>query len=123
MPPSIQRRPPMVTGGHTPGTAQLAATASISPTPCPAPNARNSPDPVSTAVISSRRAGHSSPGTRLAITARRPASGMVRAVVASRPIWARACTGSRCRSTAQAYRAMCWGRSRAAPPGRPPGAS
>ncbi len=32
-PPSMYRLPPIVTGGQTPGTAELAATASTRPTP------------------------------------------------------------------------------------------
>src|SRR6266508_5435066 len=71
MPPSTQRRPLMVTGGQTPGTAQLAPTASTRDTPLSRSNARNSPDPASTAVISSRRSGQSRTGRRDSITARR----------------------------------------------------
>ena len=84
----------MLTGGQTPGTAQLAPTASTRLTPLASVNVANSPVTASTAVISSRRAGHSSAGTRAAITSRRPASGPVRAARAIRPILARARTGS-----------------------------
>ncbi len=58
----------MVTGGQTPGTAQLAPTASTRLTPLPAWNAVNSPVTASIAVMSSRRPGHSSDGTPAAIT-------------------------------------------------------
>jgi hypothetical protein len=103
MPPSTHRRSPIVTGGHTSGTAQLAATASTSGTPSSAPNVRNSPVCASTAVTSSRRAGHSCDGSRAAMTARRSASGTVGASSASRPRCARPASGClRCRTIAEA---------------------
>ena len=57
MPPSMSRRPFTVTGGQTPGTAQLAVTASSSRTPEDASKGRNSPSAVSTAVIDELRRG------------------------------------------------------------------
>lgn len=59
LPPSIQRRPATVTGGHTRGTAQLAATASRSVTPERASNASTCPLSASTAAIRRSRAGQS----------------------------------------------------------------
>ncbi len=64
-------RPWIVTGGRTPGTAQLAATASISPMPLCALNTHSSQVAVSTALIDNARAGQSFEGTprRSAISA------------------------------------------------------
>src|SRR3954466_4712894 len=74
MPPSTQRRPSMVTGGYTPGTAQLAATACTSGTPEPRSNVRNSPVSASTAVMTRARAGHCVLTSREPITSSRSCS-------------------------------------------------
>lgn len=109
----------MVTGGHTPGTAQLAPTASTSDTPLSASNTTNSPDAASTAVTSNRRAGQSRCGSRASITARRDASDGVRAATAIAPIRARDRTASRVRPPAHTSRATAANPNRAAtsPPG------
>jgi len=93
-PPSMKRRPPMVTGGQIPGTAQLAPTASTSPASPAESNTMNSPVCASTAVTSRGRAGQSLVGSRASNTLRRSASGMVRAASAQRPSRARPRTGS-----------------------------
>ena len=49
-PPSMYRRPPIVTGGQMPGTAELAATASTRLTPDEASKTASSPETQSTAV-------------------------------------------------------------------------
>ena len=67
----------VVTGGQIPGTAQLAATASISGTPEVRSKARNSPVTASTAVTSSSRSVHSCTDRRDSMTARRADSGTV----------------------------------------------
>ena len=79
-PPSMYRRSPIVTGGHAPGTAQLAATASISSTPDFRSNATSSPVPMSIAVMRRSRSGQSCDGNRWAITSRRTASDTVAVV-------------------------------------------
>ena len=95
MPPSIHFSPPMLTGGHTPGTAQLAATASTRDTPSLRSNTRNSPVRALTAVSLSARSGHSCEGSRDAMTARRAASSMVFAPSARLPIAWPSRSGSR----------------------------
>ena len=79
IPPSMNRRSPMVTGGQTPGTAQLAPTASTRPASPAASNTTNSPVRASTAVTFRDWAGQPPVGSRASITLRRSASGMVRA--------------------------------------------
>jgi len=71
-----------VTGGQTPGTAQLAVTASTRLTPECASKTANSPVPASTAVSWILRSGQSRLGNRDSITARRTASGTVTAASA-----------------------------------------
>jgi len=85
IPPSIHRRPLIRTGGQTPGTAQLALTASIRLTPLAASNVAHSPVSASTAVITSRWAGHSWLGSQASITARRSASSSGGEARATRP--------------------------------------
>ena len=85
-PPSMNRRPPIVTGGHTTGTAQLAATASTNDTPLSRPNTTRSPVSTSIAVTWSRRSGHRCDGSRCSITQRRTSSATVRADTALLPI-------------------------------------
>jgi hypothetical protein len=85
MPPSIHRRPLSRTGGQTPGTALLALTASIRLTPLELSKVPHSPVSASTAVISSRWAGHSWLGSQAPITARRSASASGGEARASRP--------------------------------------
>ena len=58
-PPSIYRRSPIVTGGHAPGTAQLAATASTRSTPDARSKPTSSPVPMSIAVMRISRSGQS----------------------------------------------------------------
>jgi hypothetical protein len=58
-PPSTSRVPAAVTGGYTPGTAQLAATAVTSGTPLSRSRTWNDPSRASTAVI--RRTGRPGP--------------------------------------------------------------
>src|SRR5918992_3389030 len=84
-PPSTYRRPSIVAGGHTPGTAQLAVTASTRLTPDPLPKTRGSPLSASTATIFSARTGHAWDGSRDSITARRSGSGTVAAASAHLP--------------------------------------
>src|SRR5579875_19223 len=62
IPPSMYRRPSMVTGGNTPGTAQLDATARWRGTPASASQTRNSPVSASTAV-QRYRSGQAMPST------------------------------------------------------------
>ena len=95
MPPSIKRRPLMVTGGQTPGTAQLAPTASTRSTPLPESNVASSPVSTSTAVMSRFPVGQSWVPSRAATTARRSAAGSVRDRTAIRPSRIRALTGFR----------------------------
>lgn len=97
-PPSIHRCPPMLTGGHTPGTAQLALTASTRPAPLVSSKAVRRPVTASTAVIISRRAGQSWQTRRRAIASRRPGPDAARAVMARRPIRTPKSTASRERS-------------------------
>ena len=86
MPPSIHRRPLSRTGGQTPGTALLALTASIRLDPAgELSNVPHSPVSASTAVISSRWAGHSWLGSQAPITARRSASASGGEARATRP--------------------------------------
>jgi hypothetical protein len=94
-PPSMKRRFPMVTGGQTPGTAQLAPTASTRPASPAESNTTNSPVRASTAVTLSILAGQPLAGSRASNTVRRSASGMVRTASAQWPIRARARSGSR----------------------------
>src|SRR6266536_3876257 len=84
----------MVTGGATPGTAQLAATASSRGTREPRSQTTSSPLAVSTAVISSRRSGQSGAGRRARMTSSRSASGTVGADSAIAPTRARSSRGS-----------------------------
>src|ERR1022692_1766605 len=84
----------MLTGGQTPGTAQLAPAASIP---------LNSPVAASTAVIWSRAAGHSLIGILDSMTARRLASGCVLTRSAIAPILALATAGSLVNAIARAY--------------------
>ena len=93
MPPSMKRRSPIVTGGQTPGTAQLAPTASTRPASPAASNTANSPVRASTAVTLSARAGQVLLYSRSSNTFRRSASGMVGAASAHLPIRARARAG------------------------------
>jgi len=93
MPPSIHRRPLSVTGGQTPGTAQLALTASIRLTPLELSNVADSPVSASTAVMSRRWVGHSWLGSQAPITARRCASASGGEARASRPSRLRARAG------------------------------
>ena len=72
----------MLTGGQMPGTAQLAATASIRFTPDSRSKTRVWPVSASTATSSIRRDGHSGEGSRELTAARRSASGTVRAASA-----------------------------------------
>ena len=92
-PPSMKRRFPMVTGGQTPGTAQLAPTASTRLASPAESNTTNSPVRASAAVTLSILAGQPLAGSPAWNTLRRAASGMVRAASAQWPIRARA--GSR----------------------------
>jgi hypothetical protein len=62
----------MLTGGQTPGTAQLAATAAASVIPESRVKITGSPDSASTAGSRTTRPGHSWTGRRAAIAARRP---------------------------------------------------
>ena len=88
MPPSMHRRPassPLrVIVGQTPGTAQLAATASTRGTPQDASRASSAPSAVSIVVTTSRASGQR-------VTPRRPAM-----------ISSRSCSGTRLASRAQA---------------------
>ena len=86
---SMNRRSPMVTGGQTPGTAQLAATASTRSMSPAESNTTKWPVRASTAVTLSILAGQSLAGSRAWNTLRRSASGMVRAASAQQPIRAR----------------------------------
>ena len=76
-PPSMKRRSPIVTGGHAPGTAQLAATASTNPTLECRSSTTSSPVAVSIAVTRSTRSGQSCAGSRWAMTSRRTGSATV----------------------------------------------
>ncbi|MGO8893080.1 MAG: alpha/beta fold hydrolase, partial [Streptosporangiaceae bacterium] len=87
--------PELAAAGQTPGTAQLAPTASTRPASPAESNTTNSPVRASTAVTLSTLAGQSLTGSRASNTLRRSASGMVRAASAQWPIRARARTGSR----------------------------
>ena len=84
-PPSMYRRPPMVTGGQMPGTAELAATASTRLTPDEASKTVSSPETQSTAVSFVGVTGHSRDGSRDSITAIRSGSVTVSASSANRP--------------------------------------
>ena len=90
----------MVTGGHTPGTAQLAPTASTRLARPAESNTANSPVRASTAVTFSAREGQTLAGSRSSMTFRRSASGMVGTASAHLPIRARACFGYRLVCTA-----------------------
>ena len=69
IPPSMYCRPPMLTGGQIPGTAQLAATASANPTPESRSNILVSPVSASTATTARGLAGQSCRGcSRAAMT-------------------------------------------------------
>src|ERR1035441_1030625 len=81
----MYRRPSIVAGGHMPGTAQLAVTASTKLTPDPFSNTRGAPLSASTATIFNARTGHSWDGSRDSITARRSGSGTVAASSANLP--------------------------------------
>ena len=85
IPPSIHRRPLIGTGGQTPGTAQLALTASIRLTPLAESNVAHSPVSASTAAIISRWAGDSWLGSQAPITAWRSASASGGEARATRP--------------------------------------
>jgi len=105
-PPSTYRHSPTVAGGHTPGTAQLAATASTRSTPLRGVKTTTSPVAASTAGIRTSRAGQAATGRRASIAVRRTASVTVSAARANAPT-------RRCRSAssvagpiAAAYRAM-----------------
>src|SRR6185369_7896498 len=93
----------MVTGGHTVGTAQLAATASTMDTPESLSNVTNSPS-TDTAVMSSFAAGHSCELSRDAITALRSSSPMVFVFSAIAPMRAIAARSSRERRAATPQR-------------------
>ena len=84
-PPSMYRRPSIVTGGQMPGTAELAATASTRLTPDAASKTVSSPDTQSIAVSFIGVTGHSRDGSRDSITASRSGSGTVSASSANRP--------------------------------------
>jgi alkanesulfonate monooxygenase SsuD/methylene tetrahydromethanopterin reductase-like flavin-dependent oxidoreductase (luciferase family) len=84
-PPSMKRRPPIVTGGQTPGTAQLAATASIRLALEAASNTAVAPLSQSTATSLIERRGQSCDGSREAITVALAASGTVAAATATAP--------------------------------------
>ncbi len=60
-PPSMYRRPATVTGGKTPGTAQLAATARPRWTPLSLSKTTGAPVSASTAVTARRARGHGCP--------------------------------------------------------------
>lgn len=77
----------MVTGGQTPGTAQLAVMASRRDTPLSLSKIRSSPVPVSTAGMRSGRSGHSGETSRVSTDARRFAWSGVSAASAIRPIF------------------------------------
>jgi hypothetical protein len=85
IPPSIHRRPLIRTGGQTPGTAQLALTASIRLAPLAASRVVHSPVSASTAARTSRWDGHSWLGSQAPITARRSASASGGEARATRP--------------------------------------
>jgi hypothetical protein len=105
MPPSTYRRPATVAGGHMPGIAQLAITASTSGTPLSRSKTRSSPVPASTAAIRSRVAGQSGTVSRLAMMGRRSASEGVRVASEIAPIRARNRVGFRqCRTSVPANR-------------------
>ena len=105
-PPSMNRRPSIVTGGQTIGTAQLAATASVKEAPPSRSKTLDSPVSASTATIMSCRAGHERLGSRFSMTARRTDSGTVRAVRAARPSHARPRRSSPGQREPMAKRAM-----------------
>src|SRR6202035_2804632 len=92
-PPSMYRRPLMVTGGQMPGTAQLAATASTKATPESFVKTTVSALSASTAGSNIGRSGQDGTGTRAAAAAWRPGSATVSVSSATVPI-AR-CTSSR----------------------------
>ena len=75
----------MVTGGQMPGTAQLAATASVRETPLVRLNTVGLPLRALTATIRKGTSGHSVTGSREEMIARRSASGTVAAASAMRP--------------------------------------
>jgi hypothetical protein len=67
----MYRRPPIVTGGRMPGTAQLAATASVSGIPELASKTVSSPETQSTAISRAAVTDQSGDANRDSITARR----------------------------------------------------
>src|SRR5437660_4482614 len=103
-PPSTYRRPLIVTGGKTSGTAQLAATASRSATPPPRSNTVASPLAASTAVIRNRRSGQARLDRPCSKRARHSDSGIVRAASAARPRRARPRSGWRVEREASSRR-------------------
>ena len=82
----MYRLPPIVTGGQTPGTAQLAATASTRLTPESRSSVTSSPVAVSIALMRSSRSGHSWEGSLCSITSRRMGSVTVSVDRATLPI-------------------------------------
>ena len=94
-PPSMRRRSPTVTGGHAPGTAQLAATASTSAMPESRSSTSSSPVATSMAVTRSTRSGQSCDGSRCAMTSRRTGSATVAVSSATAPMRCRFCSGRR----------------------------
>lgn len=76
----------MATGGHAPGTAQLAATASTRSTPDAGSNTVSSPVSTSIAVSRNARRGHRCDGNRAAITRRRTGAGTVSVASATAPM-------------------------------------
>jgi hypothetical protein len=70
IPPSMYRRPPIVTAGQMPGTAQLAATAPTRLTPDSRSKIRSTPVCTSTAVSRRARSGQSCTGSLDSMTAR-----------------------------------------------------
>jgi hypothetical protein len=88
-PPSMYRVPFTVIGGHTSGTAQLAATASSSEAPLRRSKIATSPLSAATATMRSSVSGQVSSCTRVAMAARRSDSSTVGAASAARPSQAR----------------------------------
>ena len=88
----MKRRSPIVTVGQTPGTAQLAATASTRSTPDLLSNTTSSPVSVSIPVTRRTREGQWCDGSRWAMTSRRTDSATVSVCAAIAPIRCSFCT-------------------------------
>ena len=110
-PPSMKRRPLMVTGGQTPGTAQLAATASTRSTPESLVNTTGSPVSASTAVTRRFPSGQWPSGNRAATARRRVGSLTVGVSSARVPIRRRMSSGPAAPVAAVTKRAMSSSRS------------